>query len=47
MEKIKEMELNDGLKIPSIGFGTYKLNGTDGVEVIKNAIDMGYRLIDC
>ncbi|MBP2032674.1 diketogulonate reductase-like aldo/keto reductase [Clostridium algifaecis] len=46
MEKIKEMELNDGLKIPSIGFGTYKLNGTDGVEVIKNAIDMGYRLID-
>ncbi|MCI1996406.1 MAG: aldo/keto reductase [Clostridium luticellarii] len=46
MEKIKEVELNDGLKIPSIGFGTYKLNGTRGAEVIKNAIDMGYRLID-
>ncbi|MHC6180875.1 aldo/keto reductase [Clostridium sp. JNZ X4-2] len=40
------VKLNDGLKIPSIGFGTYTLNGTPGVEIIKSAIDMGYRLID-
>lgn len=45
-EKTLEIELNDGLKVPALGFGTYKLNGTDGVNIIKNAIDMGYRLLD-
>jgi diketogulonate reductase-like aldo/keto reductase len=43
---ISKVLLNDGVKIPSIGFGTYTLNGADGVNVIKNAIDIGYRLID-
>lgn len=46
MIKIPEIELNDGVKIPSIGFGTYALNGTEGVQKITNAIDTGYRLID-
>lgn len=45
-EKIPEIELNDGLKIPAIGFGTYALNGADGVDKITNAINAGYRLID-
>lgn len=45
-EKITEIELNDGLKLPAIGFGTYKLKGEAGAENIKNAIDIGYRLID-
>ncbi len=44
--KIMEVELNDGLKVPVIGFGTYSLNGADGVKAIKGAIDMGYRLLD-
>lgn len=43
---ISKVLLNDGLEIPSIGFGTYKLNGADGVNAIKNAIDIGYRLLD-
>ena len=43
---IPEIELNDGLKLPAIGFGTYALNGTDGARKITNAIDTGYRLID-
>ncbi len=43
---ITEKVLNDGLKIPSIGFGTYRFNGTEGVAHIRDAIDMGYRLID-
>lgn len=43
---IPEMELNDGHKIPAIGFGTYALNGAAGAEKISNAIQMGYRLID-
>lgn len=44
--KIPVIELNDGHKIPAIGFGTYALNGAAGAEKISNAIDMGYRLID-
>jgi len=43
---ISKVLLNDGLEIPAIGFGTYKLNGADGVSAIKNAIDIGYRLLD-
>jgi diketogulonate reductase-like aldo/keto reductase len=38
--------LLDGLKLPKVGFGTYKLNGAQGVRVIDSAIDQGYRLLD-
>ena len=38
--------LRDGLTVPKIGFGTYKLNGAHGVQVIDSAIDCGYRLLD-
>lgn len=38
--------LRDGLTVPKIGFGTYKLNGSHGVNVIDSAIDRGYRLLD-
>lgn len=43
---IPEIALNDGLKIPSIGFGTYTLKGQRGIEVIKDAVKTGYRLLD-
>jgi diketogulonate reductase-like aldo/keto reductase len=43
---IKEFKLNDGLVVPAIGLGTYRLNGNAGVEAIKNGISIGYRLID-
>ena len=43
---IPEHVLRDGLKLPAIGLGTYKLNGRAGAEAIKNAVDIGYRLID-
>lgn len=46
IENIAEFKLNDGLKVPAIGFGTFKLNGSDGAKGIKDAIDLGYRLID-
>lgn len=45
-KSIPEITLNDGLVLPTIGFGTYKLNGNDGANAIKSAIDVGYRLID-
>ncbi|MFD1361744.1 aldo/keto reductase [Lentibacillus salinarum] len=44
--KIPEITLNDGTRIPALGFGTYKLWGNDGVAAIAGAIDHGYRLID-
>ncbi len=43
---IPEITLNDGLTVPEIGFGTYKLNGNEGVNAITSAISTGYRLID-
>lgn len=46
IEAIPEVTLSDGLKLPCIGFGTYKLNGSAGVETIKQAIKIGYRLLD-
>ena len=46
VHSIPEFTLNDGLKLPAIGFGTYRLKGVDGVRAITNAIDIGYRLID-
>lgn len=39
-------DLNDGNKIPVIGFGTYEATEKDGIESIKNAIREGYSLID-
>ena len=46
LKKIPELTLNDGLKLPSVGFGTYKLNGSQGMEAIKQAVEIGYRLLD-
>ena len=39
-------QLSDGLQLPKIGFGTYKLKGSAGVKAITSAIDQGYTLID-
>ena len=33
--------------MPLIGFGTWKLDKEKSVDVIYNAIKMGYRHIDC
>src|SRR5690625_1951943 len=47
MEKlVPEITLNDGLKLPAIGFGTASLKGHVGVNAITHAIHNGYRLLD-
>lgn len=46
MSEIPQIRLNDGLEIPAIGFGTYKLNGAEGVDTMVRAIDNGYYLLD-
>ncbi len=38
--------LNDGMKIPSLGFGTWKIENSIASEIIKSALHVGYRLID-
>ena len=39
--------LNNGIKIPSIGFGTYKSgNEEKTAEIVKYALKTGYRMID-
>ena len=41
------IQLNNGLSIPSIGFGTYPLdNGNKSKEILRNAIEVGYRMFD-
>ena len=38
--------LNNQVTIPILGLGTYRLKGKSGIETIKNAIILGYTLID-
>lgn len=38
--------LNNGVSIPVLGLGTYKLTGEDGLAAIMHAIQTGYRHID-
>jgi len=40
------IKLNNGIFIPSIGFGTSLVTGERCVETIRKAINIGYRLID-
>ncbi len=43
---MKNVVLNNGVKIPRIGFGTYKSTVDDGYRVISDAINAGYRHLD-
>ena len=40
-------ELNNGVKIPVIGLGTWQTpDGEVAQKTVENALDLGYRLID-
>lgn len=41
-----EYETVRGERVPAIGLGTYQLQGREGIEAIKRALDMGYRHLD-
>ena len=43
---MKEITLSNGVKIPSIGFGTWRANQNECYQATKWAIEAGYRLID-
>ncbi len=42
----KFITLNDGMKIPTIGFGTWKISDADATKAVDEALSAGYRLID-
>ena len=44
--KIERVALNNGVKIPVLGFGTLYLTGAEGEKYVAEAISLGYRLID-
>lgn len=47
MESIYDcFKLNNGMKIPCVGFGTYKAAEGNNVEVLKTAIEAEYRYFD-
>lgn len=40
------VELNNGIKMPNIGIGTFMLKPIDAENSVREALKMGYRLID-
>ena len=43
---IETITLNNGTKMPILGFGTLYLNDEVGIQCVSDAISLGYRLID-
>ena len=43
---IPTVSLNNGVKMPILGFGTNTLRGDVGIRCVADAISVGYRLID-
>ncbi|KAI3889174.1 hypothetical protein MKX03_024628 [Papaver bracteatum] len=39
--------LNNGMKIPAVGLGTWQSGGDVCVEAVKTALEVGYRHLDC
>lgn len=40
------LELNDGYRIPALGFGTWQIPDAHAALIVRKAVDIGYRLID-
>ncbi|WP_088809224.1 MULTISPECIES: aldo/keto reductase [Listeria] len=43
---MKNIQLNNGIEIPILGFGVYQIPKEETAEAVKNAIKAGYRHID-
>lgn len=44
--RVPRIRLNDGREIPQLGLGVYKVDDERTSEVVRTAIDLGYRHID-
>lgn len=38
--------LQNGVEMPLLGMGLYQLHGRECEDAVRNAVDLGYRLID-
>ena len=45
-EEREEFILDNGVKIPAVGYGSYLSTDSKGIQIIKDALDAGYRYID-
>jgi 2,5-diketo-D-gluconate reductase A len=46
MTEIPTIELNDGSRIPQLGFGVYQIEPDETADAVKQALEIGYRHID-
>ena len=46
MSKVPTIELNDGVRIPQLGFGVFQIDPNGTAEAVKTSLDIGYRHID-
>ena len=46
MTQVPELTLNDGVKIPQLGFGVWRVSADDIVPSVSKALEVGYRHID-
>ena len=46
MSNIPAIELNDGMRIPQLGFGVFQIDPNKTAAAVKVALDIGYRHID-
>ncbi|BBZ71713.1 aldo/keto reductase [Mycobacterium paraseoulense] len=46
MSNVPTIELNDGVRIPQLGFGVFQINPDETAASVKTALEIGYRHID-
>jgi len=46
VSQIPVIALNDGAKVPQLGFGTYKIDPDQTADAVRTALEVGYRHID-
>ena len=46
MSHVPMIELNDGAKIPQLGFGVFQIDPGETADAVKTALDVGYCHID-
>ena len=46
MAPVPTIRLNNGVEIPQLGFGVFKIDPTDTVAATRAALEVGYRHID-
>lgn len=43
---MKEVRFNNGVMMPAVGFGVYQIPKSETTQVVLDALEVGYRLID-